>query len=57
MLQSEGFLFITFLVFTITITSNRTMALNTPHKTNDTEPIMKYWNTLTLIIGKDNQKY
>ncbi len=57
MLKSEGFLFITFLGFTITITSNRTMALNTPHKTNDTEPIMKYWNTLTLILGKDNQKY
>jgi hypothetical protein len=55
MLKSEGLLFITFLVFTITITSNRMLALNTPHKTNDTGPIMKYWNTLTLIIGKDNQ--
>jgi biopolymer transport protein ExbD len=50
-----GFLLITFFVFTTTFTSNRMMALNMPDKTNEPGPIMKYSNTLTLILGKNNQ--
>ena len=50
-----GFLLITFFVFTTTFTSNRMMALNMPDKTNEPGPILKYSNTLTLILGKDNR--
>ena len=50
-----GFLLITFFVFTTTFTSNRMMVLNMPDKTNKPGPIMKYTNTLTLILGKDNR--
>lgn len=50
-----GFLLITFFVFTTTFTSNRMMALNMPDKTNEPGPIMMYSNTLTLILGKNNQ--
>lgn len=50
-----GFLLITFFVFTTTFTSNRMMVLNMPDKTNEPGPIMKYSNTLTLILGKDNR--
>lgn len=50
-----GFLLITFFVFTTTFTSNRMMALNMPKKTNEPGAIIKYSNTLTLILGKDNR--
>jgi biopolymer transport protein ExbD len=50
-----GFLLITFFVFTTTFTSNRMMVLNMPDKTNEPGPILKYSNTLTLILGKDNR--
>lgn len=50
-----GFLLITFFVFTTTFTSNRMMVLNMPDKTNEPGPSMKYRNTLTLILGKNNR--
>ncbi len=50
-----GFLLITFFVFTTTFTSNRMMALNMPEKTNEPGALIKYSNTLTLILGKDNR--
>jgi len=50
-----GFLLITFFVFTTTFTSNRMMPLYVPDKTNEPGPSIKYQNTLTLILGKDNR--
>ncbi len=50
-----GFLLITFFVFTTTFTSNRMMKLYVPDKTNEPGPPIKYQNTLTLILGKDNR--
>ncbi len=50
-----GFLLITFFVFTTTFTSNRMMPLYIPDKTDDPGPPVKYKNTLTLILGKDNR--
>lgn len=50
-----GFLLITFFVFTTTFTSNRMMPLYVPDKTNEPRPSIKYQNTLTLILGKDNR--
>lgn len=50
-----GFLLITFFVFTTTFTSNRMMPLYVPDKINEPRPSIKYQNTLTLILGKDNR--
>lgn len=50
-----GFLLITFFVFTTTFTSNRMMSLYVPDKTNEPGLPIKYQNTLTLILGKDNR--
>jgi biopolymer transport protein ExbD len=52
-----GFLLITFFVFTTTFTSNQMMALKMPDKSNNPIdiPKLKYSNTLTLILGKDNR--
>lgn len=50
-----GFLLITFFVFTTTFTSNRMMGLNIPDKTEGIRSPIKYQNTLTLILGKDNR--
>lgn len=50
-----GFLLITFFVFTTTFTSNRMMPLYLPDKTDEIGPPVKYKNTLTLILGKDNR--
>ena len=50
-----GFLLITFFVFTTTFTSNRMMTLYMPDKTDEIGPPIKYKNTLTLILGKDNR--
>lgn len=50
-----GFLLITFFVFTTTFTSNRMMPLYMPDKTDEPGPPIKYRNTLTLILGKDNR--
>lgn len=50
-----GFLLITFFVFTTTFTSNRMVSLYIPEKTNKQGPSIKYQNTLTLILGKDNR--
>lgn len=50
-----GFLLITFFVFTTTFTSNRMMPLYMPDKTDELGPPVKYKNTLTLILGKDNR--
>jgi len=50
-----GFLLITFFVFTTTFTSNRMMPLYMPDKTDEPGPRVKYKNTLTLILGKDNR--
>lgn len=50
-----GFLLITFFVFTTTFTSNRMMPLYMPDETDKIGPPVKYKNTLTLILGKDNR--
>ena len=50
-----GFLLITFFVFTTTFTSNRIMPLYMPDNTDEIGPPVKYKNTLTLILGKDNR--
>jgi biopolymer transport protein ExbD len=50
-----GFLLITFFVFTTTFTSNRMMSLYMPDKTDKIGSPIKYKNTLTLILGKDNR--
>jgi biopolymer transport protein ExbD len=50
-----GFLLITFFVFTTTFTSNRMMPLYMPDNTDEIGPPVKYKNTLTLILGKDNR--
>lgn len=50
-----GFLLITFFVFTTTFTSNRMMPLYMPDETDEIGPPVKYKNTLTLILGKDNR--
>ncbi|MER0442579.1 biopolymer transporter ExbD [Emticicia sp. W12TSBA100-4] len=50
-----GFLLITFFVFTTTFSSNFMMKLNMPDNSNDPRPPIKYQNTLTLILGKDNR--
>lgn len=50
-----GFLLITFFVFTTTFTSNHMMGLSMPNKTDGISSPIKYKNTLTLILGKDNR--
>lgn len=50
-----GFLLITFFVFTTTFTSNRMMPLYMPDNTDEIGSPVKYKNTLTLILGKDNR--
>lgn len=52
-----GFLLITFFVFTTTFTTNQMMALKMPDKSNNPIdiPKLKYSNTLTLILGKNNR--
>jgi biopolymer transport protein ExbD len=50
-----GFLLITFFVFTTTFSSNRMMGLYMPDKTDEVGLPIKYKNTLTLILGKDNR--
>jgi biopolymer transport protein ExbD len=50
-----GFLLITFFVFTTTFTTNRMMPLYLPDNTDEIGPPVKYTNTLTLILGKDNR--
>ena len=50
-----GFLLITFFVFTTTFSSQTMMKLTMPDKTDKTGPLIKYRNTLTLLLGKDNR--
>lgn len=50
-----GFLLITFFVFTTTFSSPMVLKLMMPDKTDEPGPIIKYQNTLTLILGKDNR--
>ena len=50
-----GFLLITFFVFTTTFTKPFMMTLSMPDDTKVTGPPLKVRNTLTLVLGKDNQ--
>lgn len=50
-----GFLLITFFVFTTTFSSPTIMKLTMPDKSTEPAPFIKYGNTLTLILGKDNR--
>lgn len=50
-----GFLLITFFVFTTTFSSPTMMKLTMPDNSDEPTPLIKYGNTLTLILGKDNR--
>ncbi len=50
-----GFLLITFFVFTTTFSSPTMMKLTMPDKSTEPAPFIKYDNTLTLILGKNNR--
>ncbi|WP_435353705.1 biopolymer transporter ExbD [Emticicia sp. SJ17W-69] len=50
-----GFLLITFFVFTTTFSSPNMMKLMMPDKSDKEVPFIKYRNTLTFILGKDNR--
>jgi biopolymer transport protein ExbD len=54
-----GFLLITFFIFTTTMSTPTTMALNVPKKTQDTTQLIdvKASNALTIILGKNRGIY